>query len=213
MSVFRLPVSVALAGAALAATIGLVPLPASAATKTWTITHGGTVTATTKNFTLDDLTTAETVSCGSSVVKAKLKSGKHLSGTGAGSLTSGSFNGCAILGFKITVKAAHLPWHLNLVSYNSGKGVTTATMTGIHITLSVPSIGCTGVADGTGAAADNGVLQATYTNKTGKLATLKSGGKLRLYDVKNCDGVVSDGDSVALIATYSVSPAQKITSP
>ena len=213
MSVRRLPASVALAGAALAVTTALVAPSASAATRTWTVTKGGAVTATTKSFTVEDTTTGTSLPCGSSVVKAKLKSGTRLSGTAAGTLTSAAFTGCNIFGFGITVKAAHLPWHLNLVSYNSAKGVTTATLTGIHITLSVPAFGCTAVADGTGATANNGTLQVTYTNKTGKLTTLKTGGKLHLYDVKNCQGVVSNGNSVALIATYSVSPVQKITSP
>jgi hypothetical protein len=210
MSTRRLPVSVALAGAALAVT---TVLAASAATKTWTITKSGAVTATTKSFTPQDTTTGESLPCGSSVVKAKLKSGKRLSDVDAGTLTSATFTGCDIADFSITLKAACLPWHLNLASYNSAKGVTTATLTGIHITLSVPAIGCMAVADGTGATAHNGMLRVTYTNKTGKLAALKTGGKLRLYNVKNCEGVVSAGNSVALIATYLVRPVQKITSP
>jgi hypothetical protein len=214
MSVRRLPVSAALVGAALTVATVLAAPSASAATKTWTVTRGGAVTATAKSLTVVDITNGESLPCGSSVVKVKLKSGKHLPGTDAGTLTSATFTGCDIAGFSITGKATHLPWHLNLVSYNSAKGVTTATLTGIHITLSVPAIGCMAVADGTGAAANNGALRMTYTNKTGKLATLKTGGKLHLFDVsKNCDGVVSDGDSVALIATYQVSPVQKITSP
>jgi hypothetical protein len=213
MSVRRLPVSVAVAGAALTVTTVLVAPSASAAARTWTITRGGAITATTKSPTLVDTTNGASLPCGSSVVKAKLKSGKRLSGTDAGTLTSATLTGCGIVGTSVTVKAAHLPWHLNLVSYNSAKGVTTATLTGIHITLSVPAIGCTAVADGTGATAHNGTVQVTYTNKTGKLAMLKTGGKLHLYDVKNCQGVVRDGDSVAIIATYRVSPVQKITSP
>jgi hypothetical protein len=212
MSIRRLPVSVALAGGALAVTTVLAASPASAAT-TWTITPGGAVTATTKSFTLEDTTTGTSLPCGTSVLKATLKSGKGLSGTGAGTLTSATFTGCNIAGFSITVNAAHLPWHLNLMSYNSATGVTTATLTGIHINLSVPAIGCTAVADGTGATANNGTLRVTYTNKTGKLAALKTGGNLHIYNVKNCAGVISNGNSAALIATYSVSPVQKITSP
>jgi hypothetical protein len=57
-------------------------------------------------------------------------------------------------------------------------------------------------------------LQATYTNKTARLVTLKTGGKLHLFSVSNnCAGVVKNGDSIAIIATYAVTPKQKITSP
>lgn len=57
------------------------------------------------------------------------------------------------------------------------------------------------------------MVQVTYTNKTGQLAILKTGGRLHLFSVKNCAGVVKNGDSIALIASYAVSPKQKITSP
>jgi hypothetical protein len=205
--------SIVLTTAALATATVLAAVPASAATRTWTISRGGAITATTKSFTLEDLAKRESLTCKSAVAKAKLKSGKHLSGVNAGTVTSAAVTGCVFDVFAVSIKAAHLPWHLNLVSYNAAKGVTTATLTGIHLTVAVPTIGCTAVVDGTSGKADNGTLEATYTNKTGKLATLKTGGKLRLYDVKNCDGVVNNGDSIAIIATYTVSPKQKITSP
>lgn len=211
---FMRSASVVLTAAALAAATMLAAVPASAATRTWTISHGGAVSATTKSFTLDDITAGGSLTCKSSAVKAKLKSGKHLSGANAGALTSLSVTGCDLDGLPITIKAAHLPWHLNLVSYNSAKGVTTGTVTGVHLTLAVPDFACTGVVDGSSGKADNGSVEVTYTNKTGKLATLKTGGKLRLYDVsKNCDGFVKNRDSIAIIASYTVTPKQKITSP
>jgi hypothetical protein len=214
MSAPKRSASVVLASAALVAATGLAAMPASAAPKTWTITRGGAVTATTKSLTLTDTTKGASLTCTSSVAKAKLKSGKGLSGTNVGTLTSASVTGCRVAGFTITIKAAHLPWHLNLVSYNSAKGVTTGTLTGIHMTLAVPGISCSGVLDGTAGTADNGMLQVTYTNKTAKLTTLKTGGKLHVYNVSSgCAGVVSNGDSVAISASYTVSPAQKITSP
>lgn len=212
MSVLMRPVSIVLTCAALAAAAGLAAAPASAATKTsWTITPGGAVTATTKSFTIEDVTHKVGLPCKSSTVKGKLKAGKGLSGTNAGTVTSAAVAGCSIDSFTVTVKAGHLPWHVNLVSYNSAKGVTTATLTGIHITFGVPAIGCTAVVDGTAKAADDGTLQATYTNKTGKLTTLATGAKLRLFSVTNCDGVVNDGDAIAIIASYVLSPKQKIT--
>jgi hypothetical protein len=213
MSILKRPASIMLTSAALIAALVAAAAPASAAAKTWTIKHGGTVSATAKSFILTDTTTGGSLPCTSSAVKGKLKSGKGLSGTDAGTLTSASVSDCRAEGVGITLKAAHLPWHLNLVSYNSAKGVTTATVTGIHITVAVPALGCTAVVDGTSGSADNGTLQVTYTNKTAKLTTLKTGGKLRIYDVHDCHGLISNGNSVAITASYTVTPAQTITSP
>ena len=215
MSVLMRPASIVLTIAALAAAAALAAPAASAAPKkTWTITKGGAVTATTKSFSIEDVTVKATLPCKSSIAKAKLKSGKGLSGTNVGTVTAASASGCAVAGFAITITSGHLPWHLNLVSYNSKKGVTTGTLTGIHITFAVPAIGCSAVVDGTGKKpADNGMVQVTYTNKTGQLAILKTGGNLHLFSVKNCSGVVNNGDSVAIIASYAVTPKQKITSP
>jgi len=218
MSVLKRPASIVLTIAALAAAAGMAAPSASAATqapkKTWTITKGGAVTAATKSFTIDDLTAKVGLPCKSSTGKARLKSGKRLSGVNAGALTAASAGGCSVDGFAITIKAGHLPWHLNLVSYNAAKGVTTGTLTGIHIAFAVPAIGCSAVVDGTGKKpVNNGLVQVTFTNKTGQLAILETGGTLHLFSVKSCAGVVKNGDSIAIVATYNVSPKQKITSP
>jgi hypothetical protein len=216
MSVLKRPASIVLTIAALAAAAGMVAPAASAAPKTWTITKGGAVTAATKSFAIDDLSRKPVASlpCKASTAKAKLKSGRGLSGVGAGTVTATSASGCSVLGFTITITPGHLPWHLNLVSYNAAKGVTTGTLTGIHINFAVPKIGCTAVVDGTKATAGNGSVVVTYTNKTGQLAILKAGTKLHLFNVaKACLGFVKNGDLIAILATYSVTPKQKITSP
>jgi hypothetical protein len=212
MSVLMRPASIVLTCAALAAAAGLAASPAAAATKaSWTITRGGAVTATTKSFTIEDITQKAGLTCGSSTVKGKLKSGSFLSGANAGTVTSATVASCSIEGVPVTIKPGHLPWHLNLVSYNAAKGVTTATLTGIHMTLAAPDVGCTAVLDGTGKAADDGTLEVTYTNKTAKLTTHTAGSKLRLFGVTNCESVVNNGDAIAIIANYGVSPKQKIT--
>jgi hypothetical protein len=216
ISVLKRPASIVLTIAAFAAAAGIVAPAASAAPRTWTITKGGAVTAATKSFSIVDLTRKPAVSlpCKASTAKARLKSGRRLSGVGAGVITATSASGCTVAGFAITIKAAHLPWHLNLVSYNAAKGVTTGTLTGIHINFAVPAIGCTAMVDGTKATANNGSVVVTYTNKTAKLAILKAGTKLHLFNVNSkCLGVVKNGDLIAIVATYSVTPKQKITSP
>jgi hypothetical protein len=217
MSVLKRPASIVLTIAALAAAAGMIAPAASAAPKkTWTITKGGAVTAATKSFAIVDLTRKPTVSlpCKASTAKARLKSGRRLSGVNAGVITAASASGCTVAGFAITIKSGHLPWHLNLVSYNAAKGVTTGTLTGIHINFAVPAIGCTAIVDGTKATANNGSVVVTYTNKTAKLAILKAGTKLHLFGVNSkCLGVVKNGDLIAIVSTYSVAPKQKITSP
>ena len=213
MSVLKRPAAVLLASVALVVTTALVAGPASAAPKTWTISRGGAVTLVAKGFTLKDTTAGFSLPCKASAAKAKFKSGKRLSGTAAGTVSAASTTGCSTDGFTITITPGHLPWRLNLLSYNAAKGVTTASLTGLHLSLAVPAIGCTAVADGTAANADNGSLAVTYTNKTAKLTTLKTGGKLRLYDIHGCLGLIKNGDTVTISATYAVSPKQKITSP
>jgi hypothetical protein len=214
MSFLKRPASIVITSAALAAATVLgLAVPASAAAPTWTISKGGAVKATAKSFTLEDVTAGFSLPCNSSTLKGKLKSGKKLAGAGAGTLTSAATAGCSTQGFSIVINAAHLPWKLNLISYNAKTGVTTATVTGLHLTMSVPDIGCSAAVDGTGAAKDNGLVKVTYSNKTGKMSTLKTGGDLHLYDVKSCLGLVKDGDTMAINAAYTVSPAQKITSP
>ena len=214
MSVLKRPASIVLTIAALAAAVGMVAPAASAAPRTWTITKGGAVTAATKSFAIDDVTRNQSLPCKASTAKARLKSGRHLSGVGAGVITAASASGCAVAGFTIAIKAGHLPWHLNLVSYNAAKGVTTGTLTGIHINFAVPKIGCSAVVDGTKATANNGSVVVTYTNKTGQLAIQQAGTKLHLFNVSSkCLGFVKNGDLIAIVATYSVSPKQTITSP
>jgi len=224
MSVSKRSIVFALASAAAAATAaaGLVTGPASAAQqtpaarmpKTWTIAPGGATTAATTFAEVEDTTSGRSILCQLSVLRITLKSGKRRSGAHAGTLTSGRFGACTTLhGLPVIVSLGHLPWHLNLLSYNARKGVTTGALTGIHVSIWVPALGCTAIADGTSAHAHDGVLAATYKNKTATLTARRSGGELRVYDVSHCSGVIENGDSIALSASYAVRPFQKITGP
>ena len=210
MAILKRTGSVLFVGAAIAGVIGLSAAPALAAT--WTVKPGGTVAATSGKTTLTDTNTGVSLSCASSKGAATLKSGSGLSGTGIGSITSLAFNSCTgPAGLKFTVTTSHFPWSLNAVSFNSTSGVTTGTLTGIHATLTGP--GCSAVVDGTSATADNGKVSATYTNSTGVLKTLTTGGNLHTYSVSGCFGLIHSGDSATFSGTYAVSPKQTITSP
>jgi len=203
--------SLLFAGAAALAALGLgAGTTLAAAAPTFTIKPGGSFTANSTSTTLTDTTTATALSCTSSKVKGTLKSGTGLAGAGAGSVSSLSFSGCTgPLGLSFTVKAGHLPWTLNLSSFKSG--VTKGTITGIHATLSGPA--CSATVDGTKASGDNGKVDVTYTNSSGKLRVLTTGGNLHIYKVSGCAGLINSGDASTFSATYKLSPVQTITSP
>jgi hypothetical protein len=148
--------------------------------------------------------------CNSSI-KATLKTGSGLSGS-VGSITSATFTNCRwVLGYIMTLKATDLPWPLSAQSYDASTGTTTGTITDIHITIAGP--GCVAVVDGTSAAKDDGQINFRYLNKTRELTFPGSGGNLHCYQVNGCAGLVASGDQANLHATYTVSPAQEITSP
>jgi hypothetical protein len=195
-------------GAATAAMIGLSAGPAFAAT--WTVKPGGSITGKAGKTTLKDTKTGQSLSCASSTAKGTVKSGSGLSGTGIGSISSISFSTCTgPLGLTFTVTPGHLPWKLNAVSFASG--VTHGTITGIHAKLS--GTGCSATVDGTGATANNGKVSATYTNSTGVLKVLTTGGNLHVYNVSGCAGLINSGDPTTFSGSYTISPKQTITSP
>ena len=200
--------SVLLAIAAAARTIGLGAAQAVAAT--WTVKPGGAISGTSGTTTLKDTSPAISSRASPRSATGTVKSGSGLSGTGIGSIKTSTFNTCTgPLGLTFTVTTGHLPWHLNAVSYSSG--VTHGTITGIHATLN--GSGCSAVVDGTGATANNGKVSGTYTNSTHKLKILTTGGNLHIYNVIGCAGLITSGDASTFSASYSISPAQTITSP
>jgi len=161
---------------------------------------------------MKDTTTGNLLTCTSSSTSATLKKGTGLSGTALGSITKVSFSDCTgPLGVTFTYTSHGLPWKLNAVSYDSSTGVTTGTITGIDLTLSGPS--CSADVDGTGASKDNGKVDATYTNSTGVLKVLTTGGNLHFYDVIGCGftGGINNGDTFTFNPTYTVTPKQTVT--
>jgi hypothetical protein len=201
-----------LVGATTALVVGVGAGTALAVTATWTVKPGGATTATAGTTTLTDTTTHQSVVCTSSSTKATLKKGSGLSGTGIGSITAVTFSNCTGSGFTFTVTPGHLPWHLNATSFNATTKVTTGTISGIHSTLSVPGL-CNATVDGTSGTANNGKVKITYTNSTGKLKVLPTGGNLHVYNVVGCAGLINSNDASTFTGTYTVSPKQTITSP
>jgi len=188
----------------------LAAAPALAAT-TWTVKPGGALTATAGTTTLTDSTASQSITCTSSVAKGTLKTGSGLAGKGLGTVTSLTFKGCSILGQSVsaTIKGT-MP--LNGVSYNATTKTASMTITKIHGKITVPSLSCSATIDGaTSATAHNGMVKATFANKTSSLKVLATGSTLHLYNV-TCP-VIMSGDSVNFTGSYKFVPKTTITSP
>ena len=183
--------------------------PAFATASTWTVSPGGATTGKAGTTVVTDTTAGESVTCSSSATKGSFKSGGGLSGTGIGTVTSITLSGCSVLGMNLSVTlTGTMP--VNALSYHKTKKTVSMSITKIHGKLS--SSGCSATIDGTGAAAHNGTIKATYMDTGGKLKVLSTGGNLHLYNV-NCFGVLNSGDAVNYTTTYTLTPKQDITSP
>jgi hypothetical protein len=209
-----LPARILAAGGAavLVAALGVTTAWAAATTRTWTIQPGGAIHAMATRFTFTDTTTGTVTVCRSSATTGKLKNGSGLPGSHAGSLSAVSILTCSgAAGPTYKLQPGGLPWAMNFSSYNAAKGVVQGTVSHIHI--AVNGTGCTAKIDGTGAATDDGQVTFSYTDSTGQLKLLTTGGNLHFYDVAGCLGLFENGDPATLSATYTVTPKQAITSP
>jgi hypothetical protein len=207
----------------LVAALGVPAALAAATAKTWTVRPGGNITATAGKITLTNAAPSHPVTCASSTATGKLRSGTGLPGADAGSLPAIMFADCdyvvsstLLLGF--TVRPSGLPWQVNLSSYNAATGVVRGTVSHIALVVAEESkpAGCHAVVDGTSATAHDGRVAFQYTDSTGQLTVLTTGGNLHYYDVSpRCRTLPTfkDGGSATLSATFVVSPRQRITSP
>ena len=195
-----------------ASVIGLAAAPALAAAN-WTVKPGGAVTGTAGKTVVTDATKGVPVTCTSSVIKGTLKKGSGLAGAGIGTLTSLAFNGCNASVFTVAATiTGKMP--LNATAYNATTKVASMTITKIHGTISVAAINCKATIDGTGGAAHNGMVKATFTNGTNTLKMLATGGNLHIYNPSSgCNGVIGNKDAVNWTGGYKFSVKQTITSP
>jgi hypothetical protein len=193
--------------AAIALTLTLGATAASAST--WTVTPGGSITASGSGQVKDTATNTVAKCTSIKVTSATLKHGSNLPGAGIGTINASTFTGCTIATITVTVTAEDFPWKLNATSYNSSTGVTTGTLTGVELGASAP--GCSATLEGT--TATNGKIKVTYTNSTGKLKLLGTGGNLTAENVSGCFGLINNGDHQNASGSLTVSPKQTITSP
>jgi hypothetical protein len=207
----RLSRKILVTGAATAAAIGASAGVALAVAITFTITPGGNITATAGTTTLKDTNTGSVLSCTSSKSTGTLKKGHGISGSNLGSIKTLTFSNCTgPLGLTFTVTNSAFPWTLSGTSYNATTGVTTGFINGIKSHLSGPS--CSADVAGT-TATTKGKVKVTYTNSTGKLKVLPTGGNLHVFNVSGCAGLINSGDATQFSGSYTVTPKQKITSP
>ena len=195
--------------AALAIGIGATTAMAVTAT-TWTITPGGAVTGSAGQTTLKDTKTGTVLTCASSATAANLKKGSGQTSP-IGKITSVTFTKCTGPGglvFTATTSASTTnPWKLNASSFSGG--VTHGSITGI--TASLNGSGCTATVAGI-TATSKGKTTGTYTNSTHILKV--SGGNLHVWNVSSgCLGLINSGDASTFTGSYTISPAQTITSP
>lgn len=186
--------------------------PAFATAATWTVKPGGATTGTAGKTVITDKTKGLSVTCTSSVTKGSLKSGTGLAGAGIGTVTSLAFSGCSVAGFTVSVTiTGKMP--LNAISYNATTKVASMTITKMHGTFSVSALNCSATIDGTGAAAHNGTVKATFSNGTDTLKVLPTG-NLHIYNPSSgCSGAISNADAVNFTGGYKFTPKQVITSP
>jgi hypothetical protein len=200
-------------GAATAVAVGASAGVALAVAITFTISPGGAITAKAGKTTLTDTNTGSVLTCVSSSSKGTLKKGSGIAGTNIGSITQLSFTTCTgPLGLTFTVTNSAFPWTLSGTSYNATTGTTTGFINGIKSHLSGPS--CSADVGGT-TATSKGKVKVTYTNSTGKLKVLATGGNLHVWNVPagQCAGLINSGDATQFVGTYTVTPKQTITSP
>jgi len=207
----RLTRRVLFTGVAAAAAVGVSAGVALAVAITFTIHPGGAITAKAGVTTLKDTNTGSVLTCKTSSSSGTLKSGSGIAGTNLGSITKLSFTTCTgPLSLTFTVSNSGFPWTLSGTAFNATTGTTTGFINGIKSHLSGP--GCS--ADVAGATATaKGKVKVTYTNSTHKLKVLPTGGTLHVFNVNGCAGLIASGDATQFSGTYTVSPAQTITSP
>jgi len=204
--------AVLLSSGAAALALCLGATTANAVNITFTVHPGGAFSFSGSGQVRDATNPSHVVAkCSSIKLSGTLKSGSGLSGTGIGTIKTASFTGCAIGTITVNVAVHGLPWKENATSFNATTGVTTGNISGIDLVATAP--GCSATLDGTAAGANNGKTKINYTNSTGKIKLLPTGGNLHTFAVNGCFGLLTNGDVQQASGSGTVTPKQTITSP
>ena len=185
--------------------------PAGATARTWTVRPGGAVMAKASATTLTDTKTGSFLNCQSSKMSGTLKQGAGRQGTGIGSVTAASYV-CTSPFAVYHLMPGGLPWQLSLTSYDARTGVSHGTISRVRLAFSITEFQCSAVIGGA-SATSGGRVAVSYSNKTGTLKLLATGGTLHWYRVHKCAGLMVSGDPASLTTGYAITPKQVITSP
>lgn len=189
---------VTIVAALMSMVIGAAP---AAATAGWTVTPGGSATASSGGATLtfrsgaggDDLA----MTCASTSLELIFFSSpdSHI-----GDITDIAFNDCLLAGLLVFEIDADLPWQLHALSYSPPMVYGEVR----HVGFAVIGAGCLAEVQGT--------LNFTYNNVTGELIFLPDFtlSVTNVDPVDNCLGLINTGDSMSIEASFSVSPVQHI---
>jgi hypothetical protein len=101
---------------------------------------------------------------------------------------------------------------VNFTSYNTTNRVVTGRVGHVQFHFKGNAFRCFAVINGSAATAGDGIVKLSYADGTGRLKLLTTGGNLHFYHVKRCAGLLASGDPATLGATFTMSPAQTITS-
>jgi hypothetical protein len=204
--------SVLFIAAAAAAVVGMSVGPALASTSlTVKVTGGGSYTAKAGKTVLTDGTGASAVSvtCSSSKGSGKIANGSHhgAAPVSVGTVAKLSFSNCNTALGSVTTTVHGKP-ELKADSKTNSKGETDAIITGVDVTVSIPSAGCSLTVTGSAPGYyTNSKHTLTMTSKLPVKAAVKA--TLTIGDVTGCLGVVTDGQHPTYAASYKVS--RKIT--
>ncbi len=210
-------------GLSAAAVTGLGSAPALA-DGTFTVSNGGTLTAAIAPGTrmiLRNVSLNQMAVCTEAEMAGTADNGTGLSGGGIATITSATFgdgtttcNG-PFESMPTLVLRPGSTWAFNAVSYDSGTGTTSGTITGFDADFTESSV--TGVCH---AELAGSLEDVTYDNATGQLTMNDDGTPHLTFSNLNspsaCLGFVMpvrEGDQAAIAGTFVVSPHLQITSP
>ena len=196
--------SVLFTAAAAAAVVGMSVGPALASTHlTVKVSHGGSYTAKAGKTVLTDH--GISVTCTSSKGSGKLPSGTHrgIAPVAVGTVAKLGFTGCTgpLGAVKTTVHGKPV---LKADSKTNRKGATDAIITGVNVSVSIPSAGCSFTVKGS---APGFYTNSKHTLTTNPKLPIRPSAKaqLTISGVNGCAGAVKNGDHPTYVATYKVS--------
>ena len=199
--------------AVLLAVVLSVPAPSSAApsAETWTVTPGGSLTATAP-VEIRNVSRGWSITCDKATFTGSAKSGAGDETDPLIEFDQESFEGCTGpdgVGYTVTMTSG-VQLEMYATSYDAAAGKTTGTLFGFQLNLVGTNRCQADIADPTG---NLGTADATFAN-TGSTLGLDGGNMgVTFVNFACSSGFIGVGDRVVVAAPLGLNPAQTITSP